>query len=201
MKLLITGFDPFDNEATNPSWEVVKDLPEEIKNIKLIKKELPTEFIKAQKLLEKYILEYQPDYIISVGQAGGITDIQLEKVAINLMNARIPDNASYQPKNEPVVESGPVAYFSELPLDDMKDAIIKANIPAKITYSAGTFVCNTVFYKASNLIEENNFDTKACFIHVPYLPEQAIGKEIIPASMGKEIIKEALIKAIEVLGS
>lgn len=197
MKVLLTGFDPFGGEIVNPSFEAVKELPENILGAEIIKKEIPTEFLKSQKVLKELILEINPDIILSIGQAGGRASITLEKVGINLMEARIEDNSGFQPEELEIVEDGPTAYFSTLPLKEMQRKICETGIPAHISYTAGTFVCNTVLYSALNICEKEGLNTKAGFIHVPFLPEQVVNKKQGTPSMSKEEIKKALIAAIE----
>lgn len=192
MKVLMTGFNPFDGESLNPSWEVVKNLPEETNGIYLIKRELPTEFLRAQKILEEEILKNKPEIVLSVGQARGRGGIHLEKVAINLMEARIPDNTGFQPKNVEIEKEGPTAFFTNLPIEKFKSKLEKRNIPAHISYTAGTYVCNTVFYKARFLAEEKDLDFKSGFIHMPFLPEQVIGKKENTPFMTHEMMSEAL---------
>ena len=199
MKVLITGFDPFDGEKVNPSFEAVKELPAKILGAEIIKKEIPTEFVRSQKVLKELILETRPDIILSIGQAGGRASITLEKVGINLMDARIEDNSGFQPEDLEVTEGGPTAYFSTLPLKKMQKKICEKGIPAHISYTAGTFVCNTVLYSVLNICEREGLNTKAGFIHVPFLPQQVIDKKQGTPSMSKEEIKKALIAAIEAI--
>ena len=193
-KLLITGFDPFGGESVNPSWEAVKALPNAIGDYEIIKMEIPTIFGAAAEKVLAAAEELQPDVIISVGQAGGRRAVTPEVVAINLREAGIPDNAGNQPVNTPVVCDAPAAYFSTIPVRDMVSAIRTEEIPAVLSYSAGAFVCNDVLYHL--LHRFNGTATRAGFIHVPYLPQQA--KDNLP-SMPQEQIVRALTLAISAL--
>jgi len=169
--LLITGFNPFGGEEINPAWEAVSILPKIIGEYNIHPLLIPTEFENAFPRILDAAKTIRPDVIISVGQAGGRKDITPEMVAINLKYAGIPDNAGEMPKDEPVAADGPDAYFATIPVRKMADAIRHAGLPGSVSYSAGTFVCNTVMY--SVLHHYKNTDVKAGFIHVPYLPEQA----------------------------
>ena len=192
--LLITGFDPFGGENINPSWEAVKELPDHIGDWQITKMEIPTVFGAAADQVIAAAEGLQPNAILCIGQAGGRAAVTPEVVAINLQEARIPDNLGNQPMNIPVVKGGPAAYFATVPVREMVQAIQTANIPAALSYSAGTFVCNDVLYRLLH-----HFDgtaTQAGFIHVPYLPQQA--KENQP-SLPQDKIVEALTLAISVL--
>ena len=194
-KLLITGFDPFGGENINPSWEAVKLLPDTIGEFEITKIQIPTVFGKAAEMVLSAAEKLCPDVIICVGQAGGRTAITPEAVAINLREARIADNEGNQPVNVPVIYDAPAAYFSTLPVREMVSAVNAAGIPAALSYSAGTFVCNDVMYTLLHHYDKTN--TKAGFVHVPFLPEQA-GENVF--SMELETIKEALVKAVLSIG-
>ena len=192
-KLLITGFDPFGGETINPSWESVKLLPDKIGDYSLTKLEIPTVFKNgAQKILD-LAKTLCPDVIICVGQAGGRKGVTPEVVAINLIDANIPDNIGYKPINERILD-GENAYFSTLPVQEMVENIKIANIPSSLSYSAGAFVCNEVLYTL--LHHYNGTNVKVGFIHVPFLPEQA--KDGV-FSLPLEDIVTALKIAIETL--
>ena len=192
-KLLITGFEPFGGEKINPSWEAVKLLPEKIGDFEIIKAEIPVVFEKAAKTVLAKAEELKPDVIICVGQAGGRTGITPEMVAINLRFASIPDNEGNQPKDIPCVENGENAYFSTLPVRKMTAAVSDSCIPCSVSYSAGTYVCNDLIYHV--LHHYKGTDTNACFIHVPFIPEQTTDKP----SMELETIAKALEIAIEAI--
>ena len=192
-KLLITGFDPFGGETVNPSWEAVRLLPEEIGACRLTRLQIPTVFGRAAETVLAASEKLQPDVILCIGQAGGRSGVTPEVVAINLREARLPDNAGNQPTDVPVVENGPAAYFATVPVRAMVKAVNDAGISAALSYSAGTFVCNDVLY--SLLHHYHGTQTRVGFIHVPFLPEQA--KENV-AAMALEQMTAALTAAISV---
>ena len=169
-KLLITGFEPFGGENTNPSWDSVNQLPEEIGEYSLTKLQIPVVFGKAAEMVIKKAEEVRPDVILCIGQAGGRNAITPELVGINLRNGSIPDNAGYQPKDEAIIPGGDCAYFSTLPVRKMADTIREAGISAHISYSAGAYVCNDLLYTL--LAHFHGSAIKAGFIHVPYSTEQ-----------------------------
>ena len=190
-RLLITGFDPFGGEAVNPSWEAVSKLPDQVGEWELCKLQIPTVFgIAAQRVLEKAAV-VQPDAIISVGLAGGRPGVTPERIAVNIRDARIPDNAGVQPAGAFVVDDGPAAYFATLPVAEMVEAIGTREIPAAVSNTAGTFVCNDVLYTV--LHHYAGTSVRVGFIHVPRVPEQ--GEPNLPL----EKTVEALVAAIEVL--
>uniref|UniRef100_UPI00227FD237 pyroglutamyl-peptidase I n=2 Tax=Enterobacterales TaxID=91347 RepID=UPI00227FD237 len=144
-KVLITGFEPFGGERLNPSWEVVKQLNDmELVGTRIVARQLPCVFGAALEALNAAIDEVQPLMVLAVGQAGGRTDITIERVAINVDDARIPDNQGQQPVDEPIVAGGPAAYFSTLPIKAMVSSMREAGIPASVSQTAGTYVCNHV---------------------------------------------------------
>ena len=171
MKILVTGFDPFGGESINPSMEAVLALPNTIGAATLIKVILPTKFREAGEILERKIQEHQPDAVVSVGQAGGRNGITPERVAINLRDASICDNEGNRPIDIPIAENGKNAYFATVPVKKLVDALKEQQIPASLSYSAGTFVCNDTFYTLLRAFEGT--DTRVGFIHVPFLPAQA----------------------------
>jgi pyroglutamyl-peptidase len=197
MKVLITGFDPFGGASINPAYEAVKRLPDEICGAEICKLEIPTVFWQCGEAVEKGIKKYNPDIVICVGQAGGRSPITIEKVAINLIEARIPDNASQQHSDKPVCEEGESAYFTTLPVKAMVKAIRDKGIPAKISYTAGTFVCNDVMYRLLHMCKDRYPHIRGGFIHVPYLPEQVLDLPDGTPSMSVENISLALAAAIE----
>ena len=173
MKILLTGFDPFDREKVNPAFEAVKLLPDTIAGAQIVKLEVPTQFVRAGEVLEAAMAEHKPDVVICVGQAGGRAAITPEKVAINLMDGRIPDNAGYQPVDVPIRADGPAAYFATLPVKAMVQRMQDAGIPAAVSYTAGTYVCNSLMYMLLSLIDRKFPSVRGGFIHVPYAMEQA----------------------------
>ena len=190
-KLLITGFDPFDGATVNPSWEAVKLLPDSIGEYELHKLQIPTVFGLAPKTVLEKAAEIQPDVIISVGQAGTRKAVTPERVAINVRDAWITDNAGISPKDEAIVPGGPDGLFTTLPVKAMIAAINEAGLPGAISNTAGTFVCNDVLY--SLLHHYAGTPVRCGFIHVPWLPEQ--GEPNLPL----EDTAKALAAAISAL--
>ena len=195
MKILVTGFDPFGGENINPAIESVKLLPDTIKGVEIIKLEIPTVIGKSLQKIEEAIQQHQPDMILSIGQAGGRSDITVERIGINVDDCRIKDNEGNQPIDRPVFADGETAYFSNLPIKAMVQEIRKEGIPASISNSAGTFVCNHVLYGVRYLIEKRYPGKKSGFIHIPYLPSQVVDKSN-QASMALPVIVKALEAAI-----
>lgn len=192
MKILVTGFDPFGGEKINPAFEVIKSLNASVNSVEIIKLQVPTAFYSSVELTINKIEELKPDFVLCIGQAGGRYDISVEKVAINLNDARIPDNLGQQPIDTCIDEAGQNAYFSTLPVKAIVQAIRKENIPASVSYTAGTYVCNHLMYGVLNYIHKNNLKIKAGFIHIPYLLEQVVNK---PSTAAMDI--NVLVKAIE----
>ena len=196
MKVLITGFDPFDKEKVNPSWEAVNSLPNNIEGNEIIKLQLPTVFKKSAEKLFENIKNLKPDVVICVGQAGGRYEISLERVAINIDDARIKDNEGNQPIDETIFSDGDSAYFSTLPIKAIRDEYKNIPIPAAVSNTAGTFVCNHIMYSLLYYINKNNLNIKGGFIHVPYIIEQILDKPNT-AYMPKEMIVKALETVIK----
>lgn len=198
MKILITGFDPFGGEKINPAYEAVKILPDNINGAKIIKKQIPTVFRKSIEELDKSIIEEQPDIVICIGQAGGRTAITIERVAINIDDARIKDNEDNQPVDETIYKDGENAYFSNLPIKAIVEKIKDDGIPASVSNTAGTFVCNHIMYGLLYLINKKHPNIKGGFIHVPYLPEQVVDKSNV-GSMSLDNITSGLVLTIEAI--
>lgn len=196
MKVLITGFDPFGGEKINPALEAVMALPDTIGDVEVIKLEIPTVFGKSLATIREAVVKHQPDIIISVGQAGGRFGISPERVAINVDDARIKDNEGNQPIDIKVVEDGEAAYFSNLPIKAMTQAMVHAGIPAFVSNSAGTFVCNHVMYGILHMIHTEYPHMRGGFIHVPYIPAQVTNKPNMP-SMSQADITKGLALCIE----
>lgn len=191
-KLVIFGFEPFGGESINPSLEVALRLPEVIGEYKIISHRLPVVFGEAADMAMDIAEREDADVLICLGQAGGREHITPELVAINLRNADIPDNKGNHPKDEPVVSGGREAYFSSLPVRKMAEAMAERGIPARLSYSAGAYVCNDLYYSLLHRF----FGTKrrVCFIHVPYCTDQ--GRT---PSMELDRIVEGIRVAIEAI--
>ena len=192
---MVTGFAPFGGEPINPAIESVRLLPDTIEGAEIIKLEIPTVAHKSLQVIRKAIQKYDPDMILSVGQAGGRSDLTVERVGINMDDFRIKDNEGNQPIDEPVFADGDAAYFSNLPIKTMVNEIRKHQIPASISNSAGTFVCNHVLYGVRYMIEKEFTGKKSGFIHIPYLPQQVVDKPGQP-SMELDVIVKGLTYAI-----
>ena len=198
MKILITGFDPFGGESVNPALEAVKKLPDTILGQEVIKIEIPTVFRKAVEKIEENIEKHNPDVVISVGQAGGRFGVTPERVAINIDDARIQDNEGNQPIDIAIYEDGENAYFTNLPIKAMVKEMNDNGIPASVSNTAGTFVCNHVMYGILYLIDKKYPNMRGGFIHVPYIPSQVTTKPNMPSMSADDITKglELSIKAI-----
>jgi len=199
-KILVTAFDPFGGESVNPALAAVMQLPDEMDGISIIKKELPTAFGRGGDILRSILDEEKPDAVISVGQAGGRAGITIERVAINIDDARIPDNDGIKREDTPIEPTGPAAYFSTLPIKAIVGALQDAGIPAAVSDSAGTFVCNHVMYTALHYAALKQPGLKAGFVHIPYLPGQVVDKPAV-ASMSVETVVAGLKMAIAVVGA
>ncbi|WP_454252543.1 pyroglutamyl-peptidase I [Pseudomonas sp. Marseille-Q7302] len=194
MTLLLTGFAPFGGEDLNPSWEAVRRLDgERLGDLTVVAAQLPTEFGTALKMLDDLLDHHRPTLVVAVGQAGGRAELSLERIAINVDDARIPDNAGRQLIDEPVVAGGPAAYFSTLPIKAMVHALRAAGIPAAVSQTAGTFVCNHVFYGLQHRLQGTG--VRGGFIHIPYLPAQAAAQPGAP-SMALETLVAGLRLAL-----
>jgi len=195
MKVLVTGFEPFGGEEINPSWEAVKRLPDEIDGAELIKRQLPVTFKGVREILPRLIVEERPDVVILTGQAGGRPNITVERVAINVMDSTMSDNEGFAPEDEPIFEGAPAAYFATLPVKAIVKALREAKIPAAVSNTAGTYVCNTAMFTALHTIAVSGMGTKAGFIHVPFIHEQALEKP--RPSMALETITRAFEVAVK----
>ncbi|MEG2708566.1 MAG: pyroglutamyl-peptidase I [Vagococcus sp.] len=198
MKILVTGFDPFGQDIMNPAIEAVKRLPEEISGAQIIKLEIPTVFNKSAEVMAQAMKEHDVDYVLNIGQAGGRFDLTPERVAINLDDARIPDNEGNQPIDVVIKEDGEVAYFSQLPVKAMVTAMKQVGLPASVSNTAGTFVCNHIMYQGLYLTHTAFPKAKAGFMHVPFLPEQVVERPGMPA-MSLEDITRGIVAAIEAI--
>lgn len=199
--VLLTGFAPFGGESCNPSWDSVQVLDgERIEGHRVVARCLPVEFGASLEALRTAIDELKPDLVLCVGQAGGRAQISLERVAINVDDARIPDNAGAQPVDTPVTDEGPAAYFTDLPIKAMLAALRAAGIPAEISQTAGTFVCNHVFYGLMHALR-NVPGVRGGFIHIPYSPAQAAhhpGAPSLPPSVATQALRLAIATALTV---
>jgi pyroglutamyl-peptidase len=173
-RVLLTGFDPFGGETVNPSWEAVRRLDGDVlRGHRMQSLQLPTEFGRALRVLRSALARRSPALVVCVGQAGGRSRVSLERVAINVDDARNADNAGRQPVDRPVIRGAPAAYFCTMPIKAQLRALQSAGLPAEISQTAGTFVCNHVFYGLMHALRDTP-RVRGGFVHIPFLPEQAV---------------------------
>jgi pyroglutamyl-peptidase len=189
MKALVTGFEPFGGESVNPALEAVLRLPPRLDALEIATASLPSVFGRTLAALEDALVATRPDIVLCVGQAGGRTELSLERVAINVDDARIADNDGQQPIDRPVVVGGPAAYFASLPIKAAVRALREAGLPAAVSNSAGTFVCNHVFYGLMHLAASRSLPLRGGFLHVPYLPSQAARQGGAPSMALDDIVR------------
>ena len=192
--ILLTGFEPFDQDLVNPSWEAVRQLDgmQLDDDVRIVARRLPCAFATAGDYLAQLIAELSPVMVIATGLGPGRSDISIERVAINVNDARIPDNLGAQPIDTAVVVGGPAAYFTTLPIKAMVKAVRQAGVAASVSQTAGTFVCNQVFYRLQHLLAGTA--VRSGFIHVPALPEQVVGSG--QPSMALAILVDGLQVAV-----
>ncbi|MBP8149914.1 MAG: pyroglutamyl-peptidase I [Limnohabitans sp.] len=172
MHILVTGFEPFGGQSLNPSWEVARALHGlQLQGAQVTAVQLPCVFAQALPALQQALAQHRPDIVLALGQAEGRCDFSVERVAINVQDARIPDNAGAQPIDVPVIAGGPAAYFSTLPIKSLVAGLKAAGFPASVSQTAGTFVCNQVFYALQHTLA--GLGVHSGFVHLPLLPEQA----------------------------
>jgi pyroglutamyl-peptidase len=174
--VLVTGFDPFAGEPTNPSWDICRMLPGTIAGLRVETLRVPCEFRRAIDVVSKAIERHRPALVVCLGQAGGRSHLSVERIAINVDDARAPDNGGNQPVDAPIAADGPPAYFATLPIKAMTAAMRRAGAPTEVSNSAGTYVCNHLMYGVLHFIATNSIHARAGFIHVPYAESQVIDK-------------------------
>ncbi|MDY3052473.1 MAG: pyroglutamyl-peptidase I [Ndongobacter sp.] len=197
MNVLVTGFEPFGGEKINPAQEVLRLLPDELGGATIGALTLATANGRADRQLAQAVADFKPDVILSIGQAGGRSEITVERIAINVDDYRIPDNEGHQPIDQPIAAAGPAAYFLTVPIKAMVHALREEGIPASVSNSAGTYLCNHIAYVAAHMAAQSEKPMRSGFIHIPFLPEQAAGKNGMP-SMSLELITRGICRAIEV---
>jgi pyroglutamyl-peptidase len=194
-RILITGFEPFDGAERNPSWDaaslVAAAAPD---GLDITAVQLPCVFGAAIEELRAAVLRLEPDVVVCTGQAGGRPDVTVERVAVNVDDAPIPDNAGNQPVDRPIVEDGPAAYFATLPIKACAEAARRVGVPTSVSQTAGTYVCNHVFYGLMHLIATERPAIRGGFVHVPSLPEQVL--DTPRPSMPAATIAEALLAIV-----
>lgn len=199
MKVLLTAFDPFGGETINPAQEAVRLVPETIGEAQIIKLEVPTVFGKSIETMLCKAREVHPDVILCIGQAGGRYDISPERVAININDARIPDNEGNQPIDEPIFSDGAPAYFSNLPIKAMVQAIRSCGLPASVSNSAGTYVCNHLMYGVLYHIAREMPSVRGGFMHVPYVPRQVAQRAVPAPCLSESDIARGITAAISAI--
>lgn len=173
MKLLITGFEPFGSSQINPSEQVVLALAEkEFEGIELVNAILPVERFAGPDTLLRTFISAQPDVVLCLGEAGGNAAFHVERVAVNLLDFLISDNGGHLITDKPIIKDGPDAYMTTLPTRELVQALVDNNVPARLSYSAGTFLCNEVFYEMLHYLKKHNLAVPAGFVHLPQLPDQ-----------------------------
>ena len=198
LPILLTGFDPFGGDALNPSWLLAERLAgQTIAGHPVVAVQMPTVFADAPARLRAALAHHRPVLVVALGLATGRAALSLERVAINVIDARIADNTGAQPVDEPVIADGPAAYFSTLPIKAMRAAILAADVPAEISQTAGTFVCNQVFYTLLHQLARDHrlTATRGGFIHLPLLPEQGVPS--LPLEVMARGLRAGLTAAIE----
>lgn len=197
MSILVTAFEPFGGESVNPAQQAVARLPRTIAGVEVVTLVVPTVFEQAGRLAIEAIETHHPDVVLCVGQAGGRAAVTPERVAINLADAPQPDNAGDQPVDRPVVKGGPAAHFATLPVKAMVNAIREVGVPASLSNTAGTFVCNHIMYSVLHHLAEQGSSTRAGFVHVPFTDEQVAERPGVPSLALDEIVRalEAAIGA------
>ena len=198
MKILLTGFEPFGGESINPAKEAVKLVKDEIKGAQIVKCYVPVVFGKAIETVHEAMKKENPDAVLLIGQAGGRYEITPERVAINCDDGRIPDNEGNQPVDQPVMADGPAAYFSSLPIKKMVEYMKAANVPAAVSNTAGTYVCNHLMYGVLYYLDKEFPGTIGGFMHVPFLHEQVMNKKETASLSKDDVVKgiEASLEAI-----
>jgi len=196
IKVLLTAFDPFGGEDTNSVLEASRLINDEIDGAKIIKLVIPTVFYKASEMIIEKVRSLSPDAIVMLGQAKGRGAITPERVAINVIDASIDDNEGNRPRNTKIIPDAPDGYFSSLPIMDMIDAIKDAGIPASVSNTAGTFVCNQTMFSVLHFAKRELPEASVGFIHIPCTPAQADEKTPTMATPDAARGIEAAIRTI-----
>ena len=189
MKILLTAFEPCGGDSVNPAQEAVALVANEIAGAQIVKIDVPVVFGKAIETVRAAMEKEQPDAVLCIGQAGGRVGLTPERVAINVDDGRIPDNEGNQPIDAPIFADGAPAYFATLPVKAMVQSIRDAGVPAGLSYTAGTFVCNHLLYGLLSWCAREAPRIRAGFMHVPYQHEQTVGKQNAPSLSGEDILK------------
>ena len=196
MKVLVTGFEPFGGETVNPAQQIVERLPQQVAGAQVVRRIVPCVFGRSIEAVRQAVEQERPDVVICIGRSGGRDAICPERVAINISDARIPDNAGNQPIDEPIFADGQNAYFSTLPIKAIAAAVRQAGIPCQVSNTAGTYVCNHLMYGLLYHIQRSFPGVRGGFIHVPFLPQQVEQKPGTP-SLPLDDMVQAILIAIE----
>lgn len=200
MKLLLTGFEPFGESSVNPSEQVARAMAgETLPGVELQPLILPVDRFAGPATLIQAVQAGQPEAVICLGEAARRLALSLERIAINLLDYRIADNAGHLVTDEVIVPGGPAAYFTTLPVRAMRDAVLAVGVPAELSLSAGSFLCNQVLYELLHYLSRHSLNIPAGFIHLPLLPEQAAQRHPLPPSMSLETMLKGMRAAILVL--
>jgi pyroglutamyl-peptidase len=200
MKLLLTGFEPFGGNQINPSAEVVYRLAEaEFDGVEVITVILPVERFAGPDTLIRTYISAQPDVVLSLGEGSSLTAVTVERVAINLLDFSISDNGGHLVTDKPIIADGPAACLATLPTRQIVNTLTETGIPAQLSYSAGTFLCNQVMYEMLCYIHKHQLHTPAGFIHLPLLPQQTAGKRPLPPSMSLEMMVMGITAVIHTI--
>lgn len=194
--IIVTGFEPFGGEKSNASWEAVRLLPDEVCGREVIKLKLPVVFGASGDMVAGAMREATPAVVVSVGEAGGRTCLTPERVAVNRMDARIPDNDGARPQGEPIMCGGPDAYLATLPVADLASASCAAGVPAKVSDTAGLYVCNQVMYRVLHEADVCGIEARCGFVHVPYTPAQTVSRPDV-ACLPSDLASAGLAAMIE----
>ncbi len=189
MKALVTGFEPFAGDEINPSSLAVRRLKKRYGGLVVETAELPCSYAKSADVLRAAIDKTHPDIVMCVGLAGGRAELCLERVAINVQDARIRDNDGRQPIDMPVAKKGPAAHFSNLPIKACVAEMRKAGLPAAVSNTAGTFVCNHIFYSLMEIVAASERPLRGGFLHVPYAPEQVARLGVAPSMTVEDVAR------------
>ncbi|MBI5032373.1 MAG: pyroglutamyl-peptidase I [Chloroflexi bacterium] len=205
MKLLLTGFEPFDKSNINPSDQVVRAIAhEKMEGLELCPAILPVDRVRGPQMLIDAFKLTRPDAVLCLGEASRRMALSVERVAVNLLDFRIADNAGEKVMDEPIMPGAPAAYFATLPVRAMYESIRAAGVPCELSLSAGTFLCNQVMYTILHYVAQNRLTTPAGFIHLPRLPEQVAPTDALGPSMGLETmivgIRAAIVTVRQMLG-
>lgn len=198
-RVLLTGFGPYGREKTNPTWEVARLLDGKTvagHKIKGVRFKVSSKEVSQR--LPKLIDLLQPKLVLSLGLAPGRTDIAVERVAINVADFSIPDASRRKPVDAPIDPTGPLAYFATIPIKRVVRALLSKGIPASISNTAGTYLCNFIMYTSLNHVARNRLDAKAGFVHVPNLPGQVAEKYLTSSAQLPSMSLKTMLKGIEI---